>query len=67
MFKKMINTNLIYSFSQIVIDSSGKDLRESFSSKDAESDENLIVEDYEGTCEECEKDLKKPSCPVCIE
>lgn len=33
--------------------------------KVSETEDNLIVEEYEGRCEECERETKEKVCPIC--
>lgn len=61
----MISTNLIYSFSQTVLDSSKQRSKKSLPNGKEDADENLIVEEYEGYCEDCAVTDETPKCPIC--
>lgn len=61
----MITTNLIYSFSQAVNDSTKRKTKKTEAEIKADPDENLIIEEYEGYCEDCAEKAETPKCPIC--
>ena len=61
----MIAANLIYNFSQTVIDSSKHNPKKIGSKPKEDPEENLIVEEYEGYCEDCAVIDATPKCPIC--
>lgn len=65
MSKKMIATNLIYSFSQTVNDSRKRKSKKIEAEEKTDPDENLIIEEYEGSCDDCLEKTQEPKCPIC--
>lgn len=64
----MFNTDVLYNLGQTVLSSSGefkKSGKKARTSTDPE--ENQIIEEYEGDCEECEKSQAPKKCPICGE
>jgi len=61
----MVTTNLIYSFSQTVIDASRRKSKKAHVESKTDPDENLIIEEYEGSCEDCLEKTQEPKCPIC--
>lgn len=61
----MITTNLIYTFSQTVIDSSKRKSKIIDTRSKRDPEEEMIVEEYEGYCEECSVTDKAPKCSIC--
>lgn len=66
-----MDTTLVYSFGQAVLDSLGQFSKKSkvkkvkLEAKDPE--EHQIIEDYEGECEKCENTKPQKSCSICGE
>lgn len=58
----MIASEFIYSLGQIALGSSKKTGR-----KDPKKvfEDNQIVEEYEGECEKCEREVQAKICPMC--
>lgn len=59
----MIAPNFKYGLGQAVLSPSkknkgAKDIKTGFK-------DNQVVEQYEGECEECEREVKEKSCPIC--
>lgn len=65
---KMINTNLVYSFGQTVLEFAKKPSpKASIKVAIKDPDENQIIEGYEGECDECLNTKPQKACPICGE
>jgi len=64
-YKTMITTNLIYTFSQTVIDSSKRKSKKTGVKNKKDPEEEMIIEEYEGYCEECAVTDQAPKCSIC--
>ena len=64
-----MNTTLVYSFGQTVLDSSSKPSKGKSKVKleAKDPDEHQIIEDYEGECEKCESQKPQKACSICSE
>ena len=64
-----MNTTLMYSFGQTILDSSDISLKKKtkvkLQTKDPE--EHQIIEDYEGECEKCQNTKPQKTCSICGE
>ncbi len=65
----MMNTTLMYSFGQTILDSSDISLKKKtkvkLQTKDPE--EHQIIEDYEGECEKGQNTKPQKTCSICGE
>lgn len=61
----MLNANIIYSLGQIVLASAPKKKGKAKVKEERELEDYSLVEEYEGTCEECDKEKTSPNCPIC--
>lgn len=57
----MIETNFMYGPGQLVLNSR----KTSYRGPKKGFEDNQIVEEYEGECEECEREVQKKVCPIC--
>lgn len=63
----MMNTTLVSSFGQTVLDSSKLVKKPKVKIETRDPEENQIIESYEGECEQCEEDKPHKVCPICGE
>jgi hypothetical protein len=61
----MMNTTLVYSFGQVFYEASLKQKPLEVSQKGKDPEENQIIEDYEGECEQCENTKPQKTCSIC--
>lgn len=62
---KMVTTNVIYSLGQIVLTPPHGKNKPVRKREEKEMDDYKLVEEYEGSCEDCEKQKDPPKCPIC--
>lgn len=61
----MLNANVIYGLGQIVLTSTLKKKRKAKVKEERELKDYKLVEEYEGSCEECDREKAPPKCPIC--
>lgn len=63
-----MDTTLVYSFGQAVLDSSKDGLKKSKKALLPRDPEEIqIIEDYEGECEQCQSTKPQKACSICGE
>jgi hypothetical protein len=63
--KIMMNTTLVYSFGQVIYEASSKKKPQKTQQRSKDPEENQIIEEYEGECEQCENNKPQKTCSVC--
>lgn len=63
MSKKMNQVNFFQNFNKPKPLTSKKKIKTG--DRVGEIEDNLIIEEYEGECEECERETKVKVCPIC--
>jgi hypothetical protein len=62
----MINTTLVFSYGQMVLDS-GKPKKATLKMEPQDPEEHQIIEGYEGECEKCAQTKPQKACTICGE